>query len=827
MSYENANENDKNNSGDGYNNNSNNNIQPKHRQQLSATYYDIVGQILRSLESGTTKKFSNLKSDVDRFKYVHSLLSAKSEISNYIHRQQVCPGNCQNFQKLPNDDYSKIQFRKDKMKAKVKRLEGNDFYKNGKYQEALNSYNEAVLLSPWPHDHVFRSADNNHIPLKSSRPPSSQLSNTSTQQPASFSTTTTTESNDENDEELALSLANRSAVYMKLENFVSCLDDLNRSINSNYPPSQLYKLYERKLKCFEIFCRWHETEIVCKQLKESLKIANLKESLKVIKEKEVEKIMQTCKLYLKNFDNLNHMHENIDNISKIHKAETVNTLNEIGAEDTSSERSFITIYNSQEGRDMIATDDIKTGQIIMSEETEAKVLHEDYFKRKCYRCFQPLDFNKTPVIPCKLCSLVAFCSEQCQELCCGQRLAEHGEIECRLLSFLLLAKTGNLARLALRVVLMLLRGGDRECVRSACDRTQNENSSKECRSLNAAKNDGNFISTPSSNSNAKICEYDITNGNKCMKNEFVPPSLFNLVSHSDKRQPNELFQYSLLALFIVQLLDNVVHLFDDLNISDDNLLGVDYFKQKFNLNVSTINQPQHSQQSKKENLKIKLGSCLLTILQIITCNGIEINETQISCQSSSTSSSPSSSFSSPESSSSSSPLSLSFSDIIPTSIGLALYSNISMFNHSCFPDADFIFQTGKCIVRCIKPIEKGKSIRVDYGYLFYAVPKPERKKALKEQYYFDCQCKACLEDWPTMNHLKSKSNSFSENLKNKLSLSLENYENSHESEKRVAVLESIIDEEVAKLRDGIPSRELIGCLSALKKCYRMSGDVSG
>lgn len=107
---------------------------------------------------------------------------------------------------------------------------------------------------------------------------------------------------------------------------------------------------------------------------------------------------------------------------------------------------------------------------------------------------------------------------------------------------------------------------------------------------------------------------------------------------------------------------------------------------------------------------------LVSALYIVSCNGIEIND----CV-------------------------------------LALYYDVSFFNHSCDPNVDFLFRDNSiCDVRAIKTIALGSEITVDYGVNFYDTPRCQRQEKLNEQYFFECICKPCRNYWPTRLLLKEK-----------------------------------------------------------------------
>lgn len=53
------------------------------------------------------------------------------------------------------------------------------------------------------------------------------------------------------------------------------------------------------------------------------------------------------------------------------------------------------------------------------------------------------------------------------------------------------------------------------------------------------------------------------------------------------------------------------------------------------------------------------------------------------------------------------------------------------------------------VVRTIRPIKNGEEILDNYGYHYAVMEKEDRQKTLSGQYFFVCQCSACLDNWPT------------------------------------------------------------------------------
>lgn len=58
------------------------------------------------------------------------------------------------------------------------------------------------------------------------------------------------------------------------------------------------------------------------------------------------------------------------------------------------------------------------------------------------------------------------------------------------------------------------------------------------------------------------------------------------------------------------------------------------------------------------------------------------------------------------------------------------------------------------VVRAVKTILPGEIVTENYGQVFSATPKKERQAKLLDHYWFQCECVACREDWPTYENME-------------------------------------------------------------------------
>ncbi|RZF40765.1 hypothetical protein LSTR_LSTR011282 [Laodelphax striatellus] len=86
-------------------------------------------------------------------------------------------------------------------------------------------------------------------------------------------------------------------------------------------------------------------------------------------------------------------------------------------------------------------------------------------------------------------------------------------------------------------------------------------------------------------------------------------------------------------------------------------------------------------------------------------------------------------------------------------VGGAIYPTLSLFNHSCNPGFVRYFKGTTVICQAIRTTYAGEMVAENYGPMFTLSSKPERQSTLRSQYWFDCSCVACLENWPLFEEM--------------------------------------------------------------------------
>ncbi|XP_056097917.1 histone-lysine N-methyltransferase SMYD1b isoform X2 [Rhinichthys klamathensis goyatoka] len=74
-------------------------------------------------------------------------------------------------------------------------------------------------------------------------------------------------------------------------------------------------------------------------------------------------------------------------------------------------------------------------------------------------------------------------------------------------------------------------------------------------------------------------------------------------------------------------------------------------------------------------------------------------------------------------------------------VGVGLFPNLCLVNHDCWPNCTVILNNGKIELRALGKISPGEEVTV--SYVDYLNLSEDRRRLLKQQYYFDCTCEHC------------------------------------------------------------------------------------
>ena len=166
-----------------------------------------------------------------------------------------------------------------------------------------------------------------------------------------------------NNEELSLALANRSAALFHLKKYRECLADIDLALQYGYPAKSRPKLILRKSSCEQELAKL---------------ISN-----NVMETDEVSTVQTTA-------SDADQLHESRNQL----------------------EPFVVAPRNEQSGRGLIASRDIRKGELILTEKAYVAILDKRHYKTHCYHCFKKLDVRP---MACRQCSQISYCSKQCAD----------------------------------------------------------------------------------------------------------------------------------------------------------------------------------------------------------------------------------------------------------------------------------------------------------------------------------------------------------------------------------------------------------------------------
>jgi SET and MYND domain-containing protein len=85
--------------------------------------------------------------------------------------------------------------------------------------------------------------------------------------------------------------------------------------------------------------------------------------------------------------------------------------------------------------------------------------------------------------------------------------------------------------------------------------------------------------------------------------------------------------------------------------------------------------------------------------------------------------------------------SIGIQDVYQEIVGVGIYTQLSMINHACEPNAEVVWDREELIVRMLKPLASDEEVYI--CYLNYFMPTRMIRKQLQDQYHFTCSCSRC------------------------------------------------------------------------------------
>ncbi|XP_016933469.3 SET and MYND domain-containing protein 4 [Drosophila suzukii] len=293
------------------------------------------------------------------------------------------------------------------------------------------------------------------------------------------------------------------------------------------------------------------------------------------------------------------------------------------------------VETKEKGRFVVANDGLRTGDVLLCEDPVAACLEPTYFGTHCHNCFKRLH---TPV-SCLHCSGIAFCSAQCM----GEACSSYHRFECEYMDLLIGSGMSILCFIALRVF------------------TQ-----------------------------AASLEQGLATANLLFE---------HMCSHEDERQPEDYLHRSLMAGFLMRILQKSL-----------------YFGRRKTEGVNPT------------AVELQVATALLGLLQVLQYNAHQIYQTQVTNEH-------------------------RFDGSKTVYVATGLYGTGSYFNHECWPSTACHFVGKKLVLTATKPHRPNEVVSVNYGPIFIKNNLKERQRSLRGRYSFNCTCMACQENWPLLQKL--------------------------------------------------------------------------
>lgn len=453
--------------------------------------------------------------------------------------------------------------------------------------------------------------------------------------------------------DLALALANRSAVLFSLKQYYLALDDIKLALESGYPKELQFKLLERKLKILMFYKQMCDAQETCKALIKSLDHAKLDPNKKLKLQRETQ---QTLNYFNKMPSVYNDLKVEMRPKADIPNIGDRNSLYPALANCISFK------YAPGRGRFAVATRDIEVGQFICVEKPIVSRILPEYMGSNCAHCFKSM---KAP-LPCPVSTQFMFCSYDCRK----KALDTYHPYEARISDFFTASGMSIICYLGYRAI-----------------------TSKPLKFFLDNKDKFQEHNEQSGISKGKVTKY--------LSEDYG--NLFNLVTHHNERKVGDVFHRAMFAVMFLRCLKKFGYFGPD----------------------RTDISPENDDLSEDE---LFMGTLINHFLEVLQFNAHEVAQFEMMTKNREEGASS-------------------------NYIGAGVYPTLAMFNHSCDPSIVRFYVEDVVCVQAIKNIRKGEEVCENYGPIFFHSNREERQKQLKTQYWFECQCLACTEDWPLMHEM--------------------------------------------------------------------------
>ncbi|XP_069700412.1 SET and MYND domain-containing protein 4-like [Periplaneta americana] len=494
---------------------------------------------------------------------------------------------------------------------------------------------------------------------------------------------------------LSLALAVRSESLLQLDENEACLADIQLAIREGFPPHLRYELYWRMGRCYRGLGLIPKAR-VSMQLAHTL-LGENKEHVG-----PMELIATTVRL--QNEISQLDIEQPLPQLeASSSQALSVPQLSQGKNPDMPAMSRLISVVSSPEqGRYAVAAEHISSGDTIVVEPPYAACLLPDVFGTHCHHCFKRL----VAPVACPDCSGVAFCSTDCRD----RAVRTYHRYECHFMDLLVGSGMSILCHIALRMI-----------TQSGLQHFLDEKDSLRESFLQPNKQPGSYA------------------------------SVYNLVTHAEKRPAQDFLHRTLMALFLLRCLQEA-----------------NFFP--------------HGNKGSLTSDELFIGSLILRHLQLLQFNAHEIFETSMEAPN-------------------------TFRGSKTVYIAVGIYPTAAMLNHNCHPALARHFVGKNIVLQALRPMEAGENVPENYGPVFTKRPLALRQRTLASRYWFKCDCEACIEDWPTYDTLNNDTLRFRCPTKGCKQLSRKEHRRCPRCKKQVNPQQGIVQEIAGKFLEGMEAME--------------------
>lgn len=373
-------------------------------------------------------------------------------------------------------------------------------------------------------------------------------------------------------EELALGYANRSAVLFQMKEYELCIRDITRAFDNSYPNNLMYKLFERKARCLKALKEYPRALESMKSAEMWMKYSTLNETKSSSFKKDVSKQIEFLdeKVAAMSISEFANACDHRKTAAAPYKSVATPIPDNIQFNsEVPCARSNVKLeYKEDRGRFLVASEDIKPGEILIIETPYSSILLPEYYGTHCQSCF----IRILAPIPCWFCCKVRFCSDICRL----EAWERFHKVECQQLDLILDSTLGKMAMLAMRI----LTSSGKIYLDYIISKLEEE--------ADARKDQ------PDATRKLAFNEEDIYDSADYR-------TIYSLVTNSKQRGVGDLFKRALMSLYLLKILELTPFFYNG---------GSD---------------PKNV----KLNEKVAMGAVLLLHLQNLPCNAHEISELEV------------------------------------------------------------------------------------------------------------------------------------------------------------------------------------------------------